>query len=61
MKNNHLQVSPCVGCKRVAEPENCDNKMCADWRRWYEKRWDFLCGCAWAAKGRPEDLSLRSQ
>lgn len=52
MKTNHLQASPCVGCTRVDKPEICDNKMCSDWRRWYEKRWDFLCGCVIGKLGR---------
>lgn len=34
--------SPCVGCRRTADPEGCDNKDCKQWQRWYIARWDHL-------------------
>ena len=37
-----LKECPCIRCKRVAEPEKCDNKECALWRHWFIERWDQL-------------------
>ena len=42
MKTMKLKESPCVRCKRVADPEKCDNKDCALWRHWFIARWDQL-------------------
>lgn len=33
------KVSPCAGCTRVPDPEDCENKRCALWRQWYIERW----------------------
>ena len=33
---------PCTHCKRVAEPEKCDNKDCALWRHWFTERWEQI-------------------
>ena len=38
MKNTNFG-SPCVGCTRVACPENCENKLCKDWKAWFLGRW----------------------
>ena len=35
-------TNPCIRCKRVAEPEKCDNKDCALWRHWFTERWDQM-------------------
>lgn len=33
------KTSPCAGCTRVPDPEDCENKRCAPWRQWYIERW----------------------
>ena len=37
-----MRENPCICCKRVAEPEKCDNKACALWRHWFTERWDQM-------------------
>ena len=37
-----MRENPCIHCKRVAEPEKCDNKDCALWRHWFTERWDQI-------------------
>ncbi len=37
MKN---PVSPCLTCTRVQNPQECENKNCGVWRRWFIKSWD---------------------
>lgn len=32
--------SPCNGCRRVAQPESCENKNCRPWREWYVACWE---------------------
>lgn len=31
--------SPCERCTRIADPENCENKNCKDWKAWFLRRW----------------------
>lgn len=31
---------PCDNCKRVSNPEDCENKKCAPWQKWFTQRWD---------------------
>ena len=40
--NLQCGISPCVGCTRVADPENCENKSCNLWRSWFLTRWALL-------------------
>ena len=39
MKNN---MSPCVYCTKVTNPENCENKSCIPWREWFLERWELI-------------------
>lgn len=34
--------SPCLGCTRVPDPENCTDKKCGIWRAWFVEQWDQL-------------------
>lgn len=34
------EVSPCLRCTRVKDPENCENKCCVPWRKWFTACWD---------------------
>ena len=34
---------PCDSCARVRDPERCDNKECALWRRWFLESWRRTC------------------
>lgn len=36
---NRMELSPCLYCTRVADPENCENKGCKPWRNWFLNRW----------------------
>ena len=36
--------SPCLGCTRVADPRNCENKNCKPWRQWFLDRWALIHG-----------------
>lgn len=31
--------SPCESCVRVRKPEECENKACGLWQRWFLKQW----------------------
>ena len=33
---------PCAYCKRVKDPEKCDNKNCAVWQKWFLRKWEAL-------------------
>lgn len=33
---------PCICCTRVSDPENCENKNCAVWQRWYIETWNAM-------------------
>ena len=37
-----MKNSPCAVCRRVEKPEQCDNKDCMLWRRWFLERWEQL-------------------
>ena len=37
-----INQSPCKRCKRVADPETCENKQCAPWRKWFLLRWSRI-------------------
>ena len=34
------RISPCVGCGRVADPENCADKTCRLWQGWFLEKWE---------------------
>ena len=34
--------SPCLTCKRVRDPQNCENKLCKEWRAWYIEKWEAM-------------------
>ena len=36
------KLSPCMGCTRVKDPRDCENKNCQVWRRWFIGRWDRM-------------------
>lgn len=38
------EMSPCLVCTRVADPENCENKNCVPWRNWFLASWERLRG-----------------
>ena len=33
-------VYPCLICGRCADPENCTDKSCRDWQRWFLQQWE---------------------
>lgn len=33
-------LSPCLGCIRVADPENCTDKSCRVWQAWFLDQWE---------------------
>jgi hypothetical protein len=33
---------PCDSCKKVKDPEACENKYCKEWGRWWIRRWNLL-------------------
>ena len=35
---------PCLHCKRVADPAECDVRRCSQWREWFLYRWDMIHG-----------------
>jgi len=37
-----MNLSPCMRCTRVANPEDCENKTCKAWRSWFISRWDAM-------------------
>ena len=40
------EISPCVGCVRVRDPEACENKNCKHWKAWFLRRWAGIYGYA---------------
>lgn len=36
------EISPCVTCVRVKDPNSCENKCCGQWRSWFLSRWALL-------------------
>lgn len=31
---------PCDSCRKVANPEKCENKKCGAWQKWFTQRWE---------------------
>ena len=46
-------MSPCLGCLRVADPENCADKTCRIWQRWFLEKWEQTRQSIRQAKDRP--------
>lgn len=36
------RISPCMGCTRVKDPRDCENKNCMLWQKWFLHRWESL-------------------
>ncbi len=36
------RISPCMTCTRVIDPQNCENKNCQVWQRWFLARWEAM-------------------
>ena len=36
----NYELSPCTYCCKVADPQNCDNKKCPAWQKWFMNRWE---------------------
>ena len=39
---------PCTNCTRVKAPQNCENKNCTVWQKWFLSQWELLrrgAGC----------------
>lgn len=34
--------SPCLVCRRVKDPQDCENKLCKEWQAWFIARWDAM-------------------
>ena len=34
--------SPCLTCTRVRDPQNCESKVCKEWRAWFIARWEAM-------------------
>ena len=43
-KMANLMKYPCDKCKRVKDPEQCDNKRCGMWNSWFLQRWSKIHG-----------------
>ena len=37
-----MMEKPCKICTKVEKPEECINKFCTDWKRWFVWWWDRL-------------------
>ena len=33
-------LSPCTHCTRVKDSQNCENKNCKPWRKWFFAQWE---------------------
>jgi len=39
MKMVTYDFSPCLVCTRVRDPQDCENKNCKAWQKWFLGRW----------------------
>ena len=39
---NRFEMSPCLYCTRVMDPEDCENKSCKLWQKWFLRRWAVI-------------------
>ena len=37
-----MNNSPCLTCNRVADPSDCQNKNCVQWKTWWLDRWEQI-------------------
>lgn len=37
-----MMTCPCNRCVKVADPHQCENKDCRQWRQWFIEKWDAL-------------------
>lgn len=35
-------IKPCITCTQVIDPENCENRDCKRWQRWYIATWNNM-------------------
>lgn len=42
MKEKMKKESPCLTCRRVRNPDGCENKQCKDWQAWFIDRWEAM-------------------
>ena len=54
-------LSPCLRCRAVPDPELCNDKNCLRWRRWFVARWDAMRGLPRQAmeKQTPQPLGVK--
>ena len=38
----YKRPSPCMTCRRVPDPRQCENKLCKPWRAWFLERWELI-------------------
>lgn len=49
--------SPCLNCRRVDKPAECENKNCKLWQRWFVEKWNTLrAEPRLAAEHRPKEM-----
>lgn len=41
-EKNNKNMSPCLRCTRVANPQNCENKRCTVWQKWFLQQWAVI-------------------
>lgn len=39
-----MSKSPCESCTRALHPDQCEDKTCARWRKWYLQQWSLIHG-----------------
>ena len=49
-------VSPCVGCVRMKDPQMCADKTCREWQRWFVQQWEQTRQSFRQAKERPQPV-----
>lgn len=42
MQRSERKESPCMTCRRVRNPQDCENKMCRQWQSWWVNRWNAI-------------------
>ena len=48
---------PCTDCERVANPRDCENKLCKDWRTWFICTWEAMRAYVASFNDKKEDES----
>ena len=44
MYKSNATVNPCLTCTRVKKPQDCENKNCKVWQKWFLQRWELIRG-----------------